>query len=149
MAPKQRATSVKMFKLHVICAIFLFALLSWSNAQPVKDQEVEDLIYKLQQLKQLNDGKYLENVLCVKFCPRPKSLVTCPKFKKQNQHDVHKSSICPLSSHTVHCNGHVLSQLSKCAMCFHQRRKRTVAFNLANSNRHRTVVGSVCAVSAW
>lgn len=58
MAPKKPATSVKMFKLHVICAIFLFALLSWSNAQPVKDQEVEDLIYKLQQLKQLNDGKY-------------------------------------------------------------------------------------------
>uniref|UniRef100_A0A023EEA1 Putative secreted protein n=1 Tax=Aedes albopictus TaxID=7160 RepID=A0A023EEA1_AEDAL len=44
-----------MFKLQVICVIFLFALLSWSNAQPVKDQEVEDLIYKLQQLKQLND----------------------------------------------------------------------------------------------
>nr|XP_029736202.1 uncharacterized protein LOC115270968 [Aedes albopictus] len=48
-----------MFKLHVICAIFLFALLSWSNAQPVKDQEVEDLIYKLQQLKQLNDANQI------------------------------------------------------------------------------------------
>ncbi|XP_062559807.1 uncharacterized protein LOC134224467 [Armigeres subalbatus] len=44
-----------MFKLHVFCAIFLFALLSWTTAQPVKEQEVEDLIYKLQQLKQLND----------------------------------------------------------------------------------------------
>ncbi|XP_065083061.1 uncharacterized protein LOC135705318 [Ochlerotatus camptorhynchus] len=44
-----------MFKLHVICVIFLFAILNWSSALPVKDQEVEDLIYKLQQLKQLND----------------------------------------------------------------------------------------------
>ncbi|XP_058831824.1 uncharacterized protein LOC131690243 [Topomyia yanbarensis] len=44
-----------MFKLQVLCAVVLVACLNWSEALPVKEQEVEDLIYKLQQLKQLND----------------------------------------------------------------------------------------------
>ncbi|XP_055601027.1 uncharacterized protein LOC129749921 isoform X2 [Uranotaenia lowii] len=45
-----------LFKLHVCCAVALLALLNWTEALPVKEQEVEDLMYKLQQLKQLNDG---------------------------------------------------------------------------------------------
>ncbi|XP_052860236.1 orcokinin peptides type A-like isoform X1 [Anopheles cruzii] len=43
-------------KLHLICGVFLFAFLSWAHGQPVKDQELEEVLSKLQDLKRLNDG---------------------------------------------------------------------------------------------
>lgn len=46
-----------MSKIFVVCAVVFLASLNWTSALPVKDQDVEDLMYKLQQLKQLNDGK--------------------------------------------------------------------------------------------
>ncbi|XP_058461540.1 uncharacterized protein LOC131436690 [Malaya genurostris] len=45
-----------MLKFHVLCAVVLVVCLTWGEALPVKEQDVEDLIYKLQQLKQLNDA---------------------------------------------------------------------------------------------
>ncbi|XP_055528046.1 orcokinin peptides type B-like [Wyeomyia smithii] len=45
-----------MFKFHVVCVVLLVvACLAWTEALPVKEQGVEDLIDRLQQLKQLND----------------------------------------------------------------------------------------------
>ncbi|XP_058066496.1 uncharacterized protein LOC131216102 [Anopheles bellator] len=43
-------------KLHLVCGVFLFAFLSWAHGQPVKDQELEEVLSKLQELKRLNDG---------------------------------------------------------------------------------------------
>uniref|UniRef100_A0A8D8III8 Orcokinin peptides type A n=2 Tax=Culex pipiens TaxID=7175 RepID=A0A8D8III8_CULPI len=45
-----------MSKIFVVCAVVFLASLNWTSALPVKDQDVEDLMYKLQQLKQLNDA---------------------------------------------------------------------------------------------
>uniref|UniRef100_A0A1Q3FZS2 Putative orcokinin peptides type b-like protein n=1 Tax=Culex tarsalis TaxID=7177 RepID=A0A1Q3FZS2_CULTA len=48
-----------MSKISFFCAIVLLACLNWTSALPVKDQDVEDLMYKLQQLKQLNDASQI------------------------------------------------------------------------------------------
>uniref|UniRef100_A0AAG5DNC7 Orcokinin n=1 Tax=Anopheles atroparvus TaxID=41427 RepID=A0AAG5DNC7_ANOAO len=45
-----------MVKLHLVCGVFLFAFLSWAHGLPVKDQELEEVLTKLQELKRLNDG---------------------------------------------------------------------------------------------
>ncbi|XP_053679791.1 uncharacterized protein LOC128730736 isoform X2 [Anopheles nili] len=46
-----------MVKLHLICGVLLFAFLGWAHGLPVKDQELEEVLTKLQELKRLNDGQ--------------------------------------------------------------------------------------------
>ncbi|XP_053689824.1 uncharacterized protein LOC128738596 [Sabethes cyaneus] len=48
-----------MFKFHVVCAVLLVVCLAWTKALPVKEQGVEDLIDRLQQIKQLNDASQM------------------------------------------------------------------------------------------
>lgn len=45
-----------MVKLHLVCGVLLFAFLGWAHGLPVKEQELEEVLTKLQELKRLNDG---------------------------------------------------------------------------------------------
>uniref|UniRef100_A0A182QQJ0 Orcokinin n=1 Tax=Anopheles farauti TaxID=69004 RepID=A0A182QQJ0_9DIPT len=47
--------SVSMVKLHLVCGVLLFAFLGWAHGLPVKEQELEEVLTKLQELKRLND----------------------------------------------------------------------------------------------
>ncbi|EAA00581.3 AGAP012220-PA [Anopheles gambiae str. PEST] len=46
-----------MVKLHLVCGVLLFAFLGWAHGLPVKEQELEEVLTKLQELKRLNDGQ--------------------------------------------------------------------------------------------
>uniref|UniRef100_U5ECZ0 Putative conserved secreted protein n=1 Tax=Corethrella appendiculata TaxID=1370023 RepID=U5ECZ0_9DIPT len=44
-----------MSKFNLICVILAIISLNYSNCLPLKEQEIDDLIYKLQELKHLNE----------------------------------------------------------------------------------------------
>ncbi|EDS31052.1 conserved hypothetical protein [Culex quinquefasciatus] len=75
-----------MSKIFVVCAVVFLASLNWTSALPVKDQDVEDLMYKLQQLKQLNDEYlYFNRVLLNEGVPLSLAEVIRPNTFGRNQ----------------------------------------------------------------
>ena len=47
-----------MNKINLICALLAIFVLNYTQAVPLKDQEIDDLIDKLQELKRVNEGKF-------------------------------------------------------------------------------------------
>lgn len=68
-----------MVKLHLICGVLLFAFLGWAHGLPVKDQELEEVLTKLQELKRLNDEYLFYNRILLSPTQYDGSFATLPR----------------------------------------------------------------------
>uniref|UniRef100_A0A182TXR9 Orcokinin n=1 Tax=Anopheles melas TaxID=34690 RepID=A0A182TXR9_9DIPT len=84
-----------MVKLHLVCAVLLFAFLGWAHGLPVKEQELEEVLTKLQELKRLNDEYLFYNRILLNsagiydgsFSAVPRNAVGSPFGRNQRSLD--------------------------------------------------------------
>ena len=115
-----------MVKLHLVCGVLLFAFLGWAHGLPVKEQELEEVLTKLQELKRLNDGNDQVQIFPLFF---PPSYCQCRVFQSTKV----LSTIVPVCRPFVSCAARDLVKLHVCEasrpfeMIYHIRSLRTTS----------------------